>query len=97
MNDLPKGYARLPFPNFPDTPEGRRMYWQNTVVDRARIMDPMFHGGNTEAIRLIIGWEEKENPYFRGLWRKMPISGDWIEFRTFKEANAYVQAVKRLG
>lgn len=97
MSDWPKDYVRLPSPNFPDTPEGRRMYWENIVADRARITDPMFHGGNTEAIRLIVGWEEKESPYFRGYMQRIPIPGEWIEFRNFKQANAYVQAVKRLG
>lgn len=105
MKDWPKHYYRIPFPYFPPAtgwyPDERR--WEGTVADRARISDPQFHGGKTEAIRLIVGYTVEELP--PPPWakpgmkyeRRIPVVGEWIEFRNHKEANAFVQAYKRLS
>jgi hypothetical protein len=94
----PKDYTALPFPSLPN-----KEAWEGTVAARARILDPDFHGGKTEAIRLVVEWkeEELELPPFahrpaRKWVRRTAIPGDWIEFRNFKEANQFVQAYKRL-
>lgn len=100
MSDpLPKDYVRVPFPSLP-----HKQAWEPLVLERCKIMDPDFHGGKTEAIRLTIGWREEEVdipaigrwPGRKGV-RRTPIPGEWIEFRNFKEANAFVQAVKRMA
>jgi hypothetical protein len=95
----PKDYIALPFPNLPS-----KLAWEGTVMARARIHDPDFHGGNTEAIRLVVEWKEEEftlEPWrqfpARKVKRRIPVPGPWIEFRNFKEANQFVQAYKRLG
>jgi hypothetical protein len=89
----PPHYERLPFPTFGGFHGEWRLSWNGVVADRARILDPMFHGGNTEAIRLRI-WVEEDHPLVR---TRVPRGvGEWIEFRNFKDANAYVQMIKRL-
>lgn len=105
MSDLPKDYVRLPFPVFQGSVvEIQKKRWEGVVADRARIYDRDFHGGKTEAIRLIVGWTDETIilPGFGGhaprpYTRSVPVAGPWIEFRNFKEANAFVQAYKRLG
>lgn len=98
MNDLPKDYVWLPMPPH------EQYKWEGVVHSRARIQNPDFHGGKTEAIRMIVGHEEKPItvPAFglfpaRRFYRREPVAGEWLEFRNFKEVNAFVQAWKRLG
>jgi hypothetical protein len=95
--DWPKDYYWLPFPSLPQPQR-----WEGVVKDRARINDPDFHGGKTEAIRMIVEWREEPvhipayGPYPPRMGtRRIPVVGPWIEFRNFKEANAYVQLWKR--
>jgi hypothetical protein len=57
----PPHYERLPFPSFGGFHGEWRLSWNGVVADRARILDPMFHGGNTEAIRLRV-WVEEDHP-----------------------------------
>lgn len=106
MSDWPKDYVRIPFPHFPlerNTYRPSKLRWEGVVADRARIRDPDFHGGKTEAIRLIVGHvtEEIPPPHWalpgRKFLRRTPVVGPWIEFRNHKEANAFVQAYRRLG
>lgn len=99
MTDWPKDYTRVPFP-----PLAGKERWEDAVADRAQIRDPDFHGGKREAIRMIVGYTEEPFtvPAFgrytaRKLVKRTPVPGDWIEFRDHKEANAFVQAWKRLG
>lgn len=98
MNDLPKDYVWLPMPPH------EQYKWEGVVHSRARIQNPDFHGGKTEAIRMIVDHKEEEirAPTWTitgrmQFYRRVPVHGDWIEFRNFKEANAFVQAWKRLG
>jgi hypothetical protein len=94
VSDFPKDYAIVPLPSLP-----AKQSWNGVVYARAQIRDPDFHRGNREAIRLFLGWEVVEGtlPDGRKTRGRKPILGDWIEFRDFKTANAYVQAVKRLS
>jgi hypothetical protein len=101
---LPKDYVLIPMPSFQGSySEVGKKRWDGIVHARARILDPDFHGGKTEAIRVITGWAEEEIPPpawaqpGRKFIRRTPVLSDWIEFRNFKDANAYVQAVRRLS
>jgi hypothetical protein len=91
---LPKDYKWVPFPAL-----SAKESWTGTVHQRAQITDPQFHRGNREAIRLLLGFEvvDATLPDGRTLRTRKPVIGDWIEFRDFKTANAYVQAVKRMS
>lgn len=96
---LPHGYEEIPFPNLPP-----KQSWDGVVFCRAKIRDPDFHRGNKEAICMVAGFREETivmpgfHAYAPQPWtRRYPIPGEWIEFRDFKAANAYVQVVKRVS
>lgn len=90
---LPDGYKPLPLPSWDNADAEKTNSWYGVVHSRARILDPQFYGGKTEAIRMIVG-RETHKDY---TWIKQPIPGPWIEFRNFKEANAFVQVWKRMN
>ena len=95
MNDWPAHYSRLQFPDFGNHDANRKFSWDGIVADRARIRDPQFHGGKTEAIRLYD--KSKDEPHPQYPWIIKRGVSEWIEFRNFKDANAFVQAYKRLS
>ena len=90
MNDYPRGYLSCNLPPF------GKYKWHGYVADYCKIADPQFHGGNTVAIRLFD--KERDKPHPQGWpWPGERGKTDWIAFKSFEDANAYVQAVKKLS
>jgi hypothetical protein len=92
MNDYPPGYRKQCLPDH----ENYR-HWYGAVSDYATIRDPMFHQGCKVAIRLYTGeTTQTQHPRFRWL-QTTRLVGEWMEFKTFKQADAYVRWMVRLS